>query len=199
MTVGGDAPVVRPYPNPEFDSARSPKKHRSHPRDTPAPSRLGFANPRYQQRAPRLHCPMEVGWPMLLYLQTSQHERCYNLHDYEPNRGQPHQIRVRVENSAVTDSTATIVVTLTNPESTNQTVNLRYRTPRGSGTWEVVSPLPTSTTSREFTLGSLMPNSNYEVQASLDSNFQTGVRSTSFTTHGPPTNLRLRVAPRMNS
>ncbi len=134
--------------------------------------------------------------------------------------GRQYQIRVRAENSAggtwsgnvnvtpltgpavtdvdvtsVTDSTADITVTLTNPESTSQTVNLRYRTPRGTGAWATETPLSTSSTTRDFTLGSLTTNSDYEVQASLDSNFQTGVRSTTFSTQGRPSNPILRVSP----
>ena len=220
VTVGGVAPVVRP---------------------TQPPSLTAPGAPRNTVVTPGIH-QLQVDWdPPTLGTNNAPHNYIVQWksggQSYSTSRqastnaattytitnltgSQPHQIRVRAENSAggtwssdvpgtpiagpivtrvettsVTDSTATIVVTLTNPESTNQTVNLRYRTPRGAGTWEVVSPLRTTTTSREFTLGPLMANSSYEVQASLDSNFQTGVRSASFTTHGPPTNLRLRVAP----
>ena len=55
--------------------------------------------------------------------------------------------------------------------------------------------MSTTGTTGSFPLSSLDSNSSYEVQASLDENFQTGVRSTNFKTHGPPTNLRLGVAP----
>ena len=101
-----------------------------------------------------------------------------------------------VEVTAVTDSTADITVTITNPDSSVQTVNLRYRTPRGTGDWVTATPLTTGTTTRDFTLGSLTTNSSYEVQASVnDPDFGTGSRYAVFKTHGPPSNLRLNVAP----
>ena len=134
--------------------------------------------------------------------------------------GRQYQVRVRAENNAggtwsgsvngiplsgptvtdvevtsFTDTVANVTVTLTNPESTSQTVNLRYRTPRGSGSWVTATAIDTTTTTQDFTLSSLSTNSGYEVQASLDSNFQIGVRSASFVTHGAPSNLRLRLAP----
>ena len=220
VTVGGDEPVVTPSPIPSLTAPGAPRNVVVTPGINQLqvdwePPVLGTNN------APTNYV---VQWKAGGQNYSTSRQAGTNAATTHTitnlTGGQPHQIRVRaensaggtwssdvpgtpitgptvtrVENTAVTDSTAVIVVTLTNPESTNQTVNLQYRTPRGSGTWEVVSPLSTSTTSREFTLGSLMPNSNYEVQASLDSNFQTEVRSTSFTTHGPPTNLRLRVTP----
>lgn len=100
----------------------------------------------------------------------------------------------KVEVTSVTDSTATVKVTITNPESLTETVHLRYRL-RGADSWETKTPLTTSTTTRDFSLGRLTPNSNYEVQASLDSEFRIGVRSEDFSTHGAPSVPKLSVAP----
>ncbi|MYA59610.1 MAG: fibronectin type III domain-containing protein [Chloroflexi bacterium] len=152
---------------------------------------------------------------------TRQHstgtDTSYTIPNLTP--GREYTIRVRAENSAggswsdeangtpsaglvvtevdvssVTDSTATVTVTITNPDSTTETVYFRYRL-RGAESWTDVTPLTTNSTSRDFTLGSLNTNSDYEVQSSLDGEFRNGVRSAVFSTHGPPSVPTLSVAP----
>ena len=106
-----------------------------------------------------------------------------------------------VEVTRVTDSTADITVNVANTGASTPTVYLRYRTPRGSGTWlpdpPKQSPTDSTTSSAQFTLSAseLSSNTDYEVQASLDSTFETGSRYAVFRTHGEPSDLRVTVAP----
>ena len=83
----------------------------------------------------------------------------------------------------VTKTTATATVAIANPDGTARTVNLRYREKDASpaDTW-ATDMEDTSTGSQEFKLTSLKPGTTYEVEASFDSNFVTGVEDTEFTT-----------------
>ena len=87
----------------------------------------------------------------------------------------------------ITKTTATATVAIANPDGTDRTVHLRYRE-------KDASPVATWTTdmedsdigSQEFDLLSLKPGTTYEVEASFDSNFVTGVEDTEFTTTYAP-------------
>ena len=87
----------------------------------------------------------------------------------------------------VTKTTATATVAIANPDGTARTVNLRYREKDASpaDTW-ATDMEDTSTGSQEFKLTSLKPGTTYEVEASFDSNFVTGVEDTEFTTTYAP-------------
>ena len=72
-------------------------------------------------------------------------------------------------------TSARFSVTLTNPDSQNTTVYVRYRTPRTSGSWTETS-VTTSGTSAQVDVTGLTATSDYRVQASLDSGFPTSGR-----------------------
>ena len=87
----------------------------------------------------------------------------------------------------ITKTIATATVAIANPDGTDQTVHLRHRekdaTP--ADTW-ITDMEDSSTGSHEFDLTSLKPGTTYEVEASFDSNFVTGVEDTEFTTTYAP-------------
>ena len=87
----------------------------------------------------------------------------------------------------ITKTTATATVAIANPDGTDRTVHLRYRekdaTPADTWTTDMED---SSTGSQEFDLTSLKPGTTYEVEASFDSNFATGVEDTEFTTTYAP-------------
>ena len=87
----------------------------------------------------------------------------------------------------ITKTTATATVAIANPDGTDRTVHLQYRikdaTP--ADTWTKAME-DSDTGSQEFDLSSLTPGTTYEVQASFDSNFGTGVEDTEFTTTYAP-------------
>ena len=87
----------------------------------------------------------------------------------------------------ITKTTATATVAIANPDGTDRTVHLQYRindaTP--ADTWTKVME-DSDTGSQEFGLSSLSPGTTYEVEASFDSNFGTGVEDTEFTTTYAP-------------
>ena len=87
----------------------------------------------------------------------------------------------------ITKTTATATVAIANPDGTDRTVHLQYRikdaTP--ADTWTKAME-DSETGSQEFDLASLKPGTTYEVEASFDSNFGTGVEDTEFTTTYAP-------------
>ena len=87
----------------------------------------------------------------------------------------------------ITKTTATATVAIANPDGTDRTVHLQYRikdaTP--ADTWTKAME-DSDTGSQEFDLSSLTPGTTYEVEASFDSNFGTGVEDTEFTTTYAP-------------
>ena len=87
----------------------------------------------------------------------------------------------------ITKTTATATVAIANPDGTDRTVHLQYRikgaTP--ADTWTKAME-DSDTGSQEFDLSSLTPRTTYEVEASFDSNFVTGVEDTEFTTTYAP-------------
>ena len=87
----------------------------------------------------------------------------------------------------ITKTTATATVAIANPDGTERTVHLQYRikdaTP--ADTWTKAME-DSDTGSQEFDLSSLTAGTTYEVEASFDSNFGTGVEDTEFTTTYAP-------------
>ena len=88
----------------------------------------------------------------------------------------------------ITKTTATSTVAIANPDGTDQTVHLQYRIKDADpeDTWTKRYGGQSETGSQEFDLMSLTPGTTYEVQASFDSNFDTGVEDTEFTTTYAP-------------
>ena len=87
----------------------------------------------------------------------------------------------------ITKTTATATVAIDNPDGIEKTVNLRHRKRNASpaDTWKTEDE-DSSGTSQEFSLTSLDPGTTYEVEASFDANFTTGVEDTDFTTTPEP-------------
>ena len=102
---------------------------------------------------------------------------------------------VQVDDGSITQTAADVVATLTNPESESQTIHVRYRTPPEDGAWSSTVTASTSGTSADVPLSGLSPNTEYEVEASLDEFFFQDVASNFFTTHGPPAQPLLTLVP----
>ena len=86
-----------------------------------------------------------------------------------------------VTSGSITQTTAVITVTIANPDTNSQTVNLQYK--RNADTaWTDVSPKSTVSNPVTFTLTGLTGNTEYDVRASLDSAFALGVKTATFTT-----------------
>ena len=86
-----------------------------------------------------------------------------------------------VTSGSITQTTAVITVTIANPDTNSQTVNLQYK--RNADTaWTDVSPKSTASAAVTFNLTGLTGNTDYDVRASLDSAFMSGVKTATFTT-----------------
>ncbi len=70
-----------------------------------------------------------------------------------------------------TKNSATAVITIADPDGSSQTIHLRYRTTTPQGAWS--STLPASSTTSEASIGltGLAPDTEYEVEVSLKSDF----------------------------
>ena len=87
----------------------------------------------------------------------------------------------------VTTSEATVKVTIAEPGPGENKVHLRYSiVPSTQISWIMPSPKSVVGETTAFALKGLAPNSEYEVQVSLDSAFTTGVESATFNTAAPP-------------
>ena len=87
----------------------------------------------------------------------------------------------------VTTSKATVKVTIAEPGPGENKVHLRYSiVPSTQTTWIMPPPKSVVGDTTAFALTGLAPNSEYEVQVSLDSAFTTEVESATFTTAAPP-------------
>ena len=86
-----------------------------------------------------------------------------------------------VTSGSITRTSAVITVTIANPDTNSQTVNLQYK--RNADTnWTSGGTRSTVSAAVTFDLSSLTGNTDYDVRASLDSNFASGVKTASFTT-----------------
>ena len=74
-----------------------------------------------------------------------------------------------------TKNSATAVITLADPDGSSQTIHLRYRTTTPQGEWS--STLPGSSTTSEVSIGltGLAPDTEYEAEVSLTSDFTVAV------------------------
>ena len=98
--------------------------------------------------------------------------------------------------SNITRDSADVTVTINNPESTSQTVYLRYQKAAETA-WTSGGFKSTTSTSVEFSLSSLDGNTDYDVRASLESDFSAGIVEKSFKTDPiepePPSNVILGI------
>ena len=89
---------------------------------------------------------------------------------------------VTVDQASITQTLADVTVTMANPQNELQVVFLRYRV--AGDAWPSLANLVLSDsgTAIIFTLTGLTGNTEYDVAASLDSTFASGVKTASFTT-----------------
>ena len=86
-----------------------------------------------------------------------------------------------VTSGSITQTSAVITVTIANPDTNTQTVNLQYK--RNADTnWTSGGARSTVSAAVTFTLTGLTGNTDYDVRASLDSAFALGVKTATFTT-----------------
>ena len=85
-----------------------------------------------------------------------------------------------VNMASVEQTSATAIVSIFDSDGTAVTVHLHYReTPNGA--WIALQPETTTTEAAQFTLSGLTPDTEYEVEVSLDNGFSLG-QSATFTT-----------------
>ena len=97
-----------------------------------------------------------------------------------------------VTSGMITQTSAVITVTIANPDTNTQTVNLQYK--RNADTnWTSGGTRSTVSAAVTFTLSSLTGNTDYDLRASLDSTFASGVVTATFKTSpvkpAPPTGV----------
>ncbi len=89
---------------------------------------------------------------------------------------------VTVDQASITQTLADVTVTVANLQNASHTVYLRYRVAVGSWPAAANQTMSTSGTAVTFTLTGLTGNTEYDVAASLDDTFASGVKTASFTT-----------------
>ena len=89
---------------------------------------------------------------------------------------------VTVDQATITKTLADVTVTVANLQNTSHTVYLRYRVEGGSWPAAANQSTPTTGAAVTFTLTGLTGNTEYDVAASLDSGFASGVKTATFTT-----------------
>ena len=93
-----------------------------------------------------------------------------------------------------TQTTANAAITIADPDGTSQIVHLRYRTTTPQGEWSDTQETASSTDSAEIGLSELTADTEYDVQASLDSSFpDERTAHTSFRTLRYPSISKLEV------
>ena len=70
-----------------------------------------------------------------------------------------------------TKSSATAVITIADPDGSSQTIHLRYRTTIPQGEWSSTPPGSSTTSEASIGLTGLAPDTEYEVEVSLKSDF----------------------------
>ena len=89
---------------------------------------------------------------------------------------------VTVVQASITQTGADVTVTVANLQNDLHTVYLHYRVEGGSWPEAANQSTPTSGAAVTFTLTGLTGNTDYDVAASLDSTFASGVKTATFTT-----------------
>ena len=77
----------------------------------------------------------------------------------------------KIEVKGETQNSASAVITIADPDGTIQTVHLRYRTSTPQGEWSDIQKTTSTIDSAEIELSGLTADTEYDVQASLDSSF----------------------------
>ena len=77
-----------------------------------------------------------------------------------------------------TKNSATAVITIADPDSTSQTIHLRYRTTTPQGTWSSTQKTTSSTATASIGLSGLTADTEYEVEVSLTADFAVTVSDT---------------------
>ena len=74
-----------------------------------------------------------------------------------------------------TKSSATTVITIADPDGSSQTIHLRYRTTTPQGEWSSTRPGRSTTSEASIALTGLAPDTEYEAEVSLTSDFAVAV------------------------
>ena len=95
----------------------------------------------------------------------------------------PEPVVSKVSVNSIRQTTAMAAIDIANSNGTTQTVSLRYRTTTPRGNWSDIQTTASTTDSASIDLSGLIPGTEYDVQASLDSSFPTTrTKSATFTT-----------------
>ena len=95
----------------------------------------------------------------------------------------PDPVVSKVSVNSIRQTTATAAIDIANTNGSTQTVSLRYRTTTPRGNWSGIKTATSTTDSASIDLSGLIPGTEYDVQASLDSSFPTTrTKSATFTT-----------------
>ena len=105
---------------------------------------------------------------------------------------EPSVSSVRVED--ISQTTATAIATISDSDGTSQTVHVRFRTTTPQGEWREAPETTTTTGEASTSLTGLTADTEYEVQASLDSTFPDELtKNATFTTQRFPSISNLEV------
>ena len=74
-----------------------------------------------------------------------------------------------------TKNSATAVITIADPDGSSQTIHLRYRTTTPQGVWSSTPPGSSTTSEASIALTGLAPDTEYEAEVSLTSDFAVAV------------------------
>ena len=110
----------------------------------------------------------------------------WSVQDTGTPRHDPSIDSITVADGTITQTTATAIVNIAHPTGELKKVHLRYRINSSLDAWTTPEPQFTSTTSVEFPrFTGLKSDTEYRVEASFDSNFDSGVQFKLFTTKRP--------------
>ena len=110
----------------------------------------------------------------------------WSAEDTGTPRPDPSIDSITVADSTKTQTTAIAIVNIAHPTGELKMVHLRYRINSSSETWTIPGPQSTTISSVEFpTLTPLKSDTEYRVEGSFDSNFDSGVQFKLFTTNRP--------------
>ena len=77
-----------------------------------------------------------------------------------------------------TENSATAVITIADPDGSSQTIHLRYRTTTPQGVWSSTPPGSSTTSEASLGLIGLAPDTEYEAEVSLTSDFAVSEKDT---------------------
>ena len=110
----------------------------------------------------------------------------WSVQDTGTPRPDPSIDSITVADGTITQTTAIAIVNIAHPTGELKKVHLRYRINSSLDAWTTPEPQFTSTTSVEFPrFTGLKSDTEYRVEASFDSNFDSGVQFKLFTTKRP--------------